>query len=124
MAGAGRPFPTRNSAGALLVRGSTLFGSATPTSSIGAMSCASVHVRPRSVDFWNAALSPCAPLGFPPALLPVLKIWLKKLYSVPVRGSTAMMLPIVWFLFIDGWALVLMTLTGDQVAPKSVVRVN
>ena len=43
---------------------------------------------------------------------------------MPFRGSTTMMLPIVWFLLVVGWALVLITRTGDQVTPKSVVREN
>jgi len=71
--------PVRIGAGALLVRGSTLFGSKTPAVSSGAMSCGALHWSPASTDFWMATLKPWAPPGFPPALLPVLKIWLKKL---------------------------------------------
>src|SRR5262249_5627153 len=74
MAGAGRMSPVRRGAGALSVRGSTLFGSATPTDNSGEISCGSVQLSPPSVDFCTATLNPCRPLGLPPAFDPVLKI--------------------------------------------------
>src|SRR5712691_2267182 len=113
IAGSGGRSPVRSGAGAALLRGSTLLGSLTPTDSSVETMVGSDHEAPPSADVMSATFRPRAALG------PVDKIRSKKSYRVPVRGSTTITLPIVWF-FSPGSKICL----DCQVTPPSVVLEN
>src|SRR3954452_9751045 len=90
---------------------SPVFGSETKLVSRPATTCGCVHVAPPAVDFTNATLYGCELGG---------AIRSKKSYSVPVRRSTTIWLPIVcrW------WPVATMTCGVLHVLPPFVVFEN